>query len=359
VFYSTFSKKKSQKNNPKKTKKMPTLNIKLSNGSSHEVVVESITEGTVFDLKKALAASIDIPAESQRVVYKGRILKDGDALSTVGLLDGVALHVVRSVAAAGGATTTTSSNNSAPTPAPAPVPAPNNNSNPPPPPPPVNNPNPFASLFGGAPQTQQQQPQQQGFGGGAGGANPFAAMMMPPPPGMMGGNPNQMAAAAQMLQSNPQMQQMLSQLMQNPQMMRSVLQMDPTINSMPEPQRSQMLDLMTNPIMLQSMMSSVLGGGLGTGGAGAGVNPFAAMMGGGHQQQGAGSAAPNPFAAMLGGGMPGAGAGQMTNDQARTQYASQLQQLQSMGFPNEEANIRALIIAQGDVNFAIARLLGE
>lgn len=352
---------------------MPKLNIKLSNGASHEVVVDSLTEGTVFDLKKALATSIDIPAESQRVVYKGRILKDGDALSTVGLLNGVALHVVRSVAVAGATPTS-----SAPIPVPASTGSSNNNSsnntssnNPPP----AANPNPFASLFGGAP----QQSQQNGFGGGGGVPNPFTGGgggMMPPPP-MMGGfggmgnnNPNQMAAAAQMLQSNPQMQQMLGQLMQNPQMMRSVLQMDPTISSMPEPQRSQMLDLMTNPIMLQSMMSGVLGGGAGAGGgmgrAGGGGNPFAAMLGGQqqHQQQGGGGAnqnnnntAVNPFAAMLGGGMPGAG--QMTNDQARTQYASQLQQLQSMGFPNEEANIRALIIAQGDVNFAIARLLGE
>lgn len=39
-------------------------------------------------------------------------------------------------------------------------------------------------------------------------------------------------------------------------------------------------------------------------------------------------------------------------------YREQLQQLREMGFPNEDANIAALQQAQGNVQFALERLLG-
>lgn len=40
------------------------------------------------------------------------------------------------------------------------------------------------------------------------------------------------------------------------------------------------------------------------------------------------------------------------------QYASQLQQLQDMGFTDAAANIRALVATSGNVNAAIERLFG-
>lgn len=38
-------------------------------------------------------------------------------------------------------------------------------------------------------------------------------------------------------------------------------------------------------------------------------------------------------------------------------FASQLEQLHGMGFTDDAANIRALTVAQGNVNFAVERLL--
>jgi len=39
-------------------------------------------------------------------------------------------------------------------------------------------------------------------------------------------------------------------------------------------------------------------------------------------------------------------------------FASQLDQLASMGFPDRQANIQALVLTSGDVNAAVERLLG-
>ena len=40
-------------------------------------------------------------------------------------------------------------------------------------------------------------------------------------------------------------------------------------------------------------------------------------------------------------------------------YASQLQQLRDMGFPNDAANVQALVRTSGNVNGAVERLLGN
>lgn len=61
----------------------------------------------------------------------------------------------------------------------------------------------------------------------------------------------------------------------------------------------------------------------------------------------------NPFASLLGLNIPGP---EPVTD-PETTYATQLQQLQDMGFVNREENIRALQATGGNVNAAVERLL--
>merc|ERR1712151_877078 len=128
-----------------------------------------------------------------------------------------------------------------------------------------------------------------------------------------------------------------------------------------------------------------MGGGAGApmGGAGAPMGGAGAPMGGagGPQtpaaQGGAQQAAPpNPMfnpemmqqmmMAMQGGmgnGMMGGGGGGGLANPADTRppeerYATQVQQLESMGFPDKHSNLQALAQSNGDVNQAINCLLG-
>jgi ubiquilin len=89
---------------------------------------------------------------------------------------------------------------------------------------------------------------------------------------------------------------------------------------------------MMDPRNLQAMAQ--LQQAMGSGGGG-GVEPFAALGG-------------------LGGlaGMGGASA-----QPPETRFASQLQQLQDMGFPDQPSNLQALVATGGNVNAAVERLL--
>lgn len=77
------------------------------------------------------------------------------------------------------------------------------------------------------------------------------------------------------------------------------------------------------------------------------------------------AAAPNPFAAFGGlGGFPldfgnfgGAASTPAANVNLEELYASQLTQLNDMGFSNREQNLRALQATQGNVHAAVERLL--
>jgi ubiquilin len=55
---------------------------------------------TVIDLKQKLSSSdfADIPAERQRLIFSGRVLKDTDTLSSANIKDGHTIHLVRGAA---------------------------------------------------------------------------------------------------------------------------------------------------------------------------------------------------------------------------------------------------------------------
>jgi ubiquilin len=200
--------------------------------------------------------------------------------------------------------------------------------------------NPLAGLLGGA-----------GAGGAAAGANPFASLFgpgggfgttpttSPPPAASAGGgtpsgttdrnqpNPfdnimglfNQPQAGAG-ADTNP-LAQMTAQMMQNPEMMRSAM----------------------NMLNAGGMPGAMPGA---TGGADAGASPA------------------NPFASLFG---PGGGAGMFQPPATQTppdnrppeeRYESQLRQLNDMGFFDFDTNVTALRRSGGSVHGAIEFLLG-
>ena len=77
-----------------------TLNIKLDGGSEVPVTVAS-TEVTVLELKEACVEASGIPAPEQRMIFKGRVLKDGQTLSSYKIESGVTVHLGKSTVAKG------------------------------------------------------------------------------------------------------------------------------------------------------------------------------------------------------------------------------------------------------------------
>jgi|TARA_R110002003_G_scaffold228_7_gene16640 ubiquilin len=75
-----------------------TINVKVGNDNKHVITLPTTT--TVADLKTKLSASeyADVPAERQRLIYSGRVLKDHDTLGGVKIKDGHTIHLVKSAA---------------------------------------------------------------------------------------------------------------------------------------------------------------------------------------------------------------------------------------------------------------------
>ena len=75
-----------------------TFNIKSSSDSKHVVTVPETM--TVLELKTKLSTAefADVPAERQRLIYSGRVLKDADPLSTYKIKDGNTVHMVKGAA---------------------------------------------------------------------------------------------------------------------------------------------------------------------------------------------------------------------------------------------------------------------
>jgi ubiquilin len=235
-------------------------------------------------------------------------------------------------------------------------------------------------------------PSQGGFGGlpGLGGMPGMGGF----PAGMP--NMNDPAALSAMMQ-NPMMQQML----QNPELMmqvrswissysyifpspRQMARMNPQLNSMLQanPQLEAVLTdpeamrRMADPANLQAMIQMqqamqqlqrsglAPAGGLGMPPMGGGMfpgfpAPAAAPVAAGNTTIGgldfssllSGAGAPQPSTASFS-APPSA-----TSRSPEVRFESQLQQLEGMGFTDREANVRALIASNGNVNSAVERLL--
>ncbi|XVF00767.1 hypothetical protein REPUB_Repub04eG0029700 [Reevesia pubescens] len=72
------------------------VNIRCSNGT--KFTVRTSLESTVGSFKAVLAQNCDIPADQQRLIYKGRILKDDQILRSYGLQADHTVHMVRGFA---------------------------------------------------------------------------------------------------------------------------------------------------------------------------------------------------------------------------------------------------------------------
>ena len=72
-----------------------TINIKSTNA---KYTVSVPLTWSVLDLKSKLSASeyADVPASAQRLIYSGRVLKDGDSLESYKVKDGNTVHLVKS-----------------------------------------------------------------------------------------------------------------------------------------------------------------------------------------------------------------------------------------------------------------------
>ena len=126
------------------------------------------------------------------------------------------------------------------------------------------------------------------------------------------------AAMMGAMMSNPQLMQQMAALMQNnPALLETMMQSHPLLQNLPPEQRAA-----TMQMVLQMMQNGSVPGGFGYQGA------------------------PNQTA-------------QSSSANAQQTYASQLETLRGMGFPNESANLSALQMSGGNVEMAISRLLGE
>lgn len=329
---------------------MSTINIhiKSAGDKKHEVLVD--TASTIEDLKVIISAAADIPAENQRLIYSGKVLKDAETVASYKIQDGHTVHLVKS--AKGAAKAAPAATEAASTTPAAPA-VPSNIA--------LGQGlfNPLADLTGARYAGYSQLPSALMFG----------------PDGGMGAfpDPEQMSAAMQ----SPMFQEQMNALLLNPQMLDFLIAQNPQLRAM-GPQVRQMLQLpmfrqmMLNPETMRAMMS-LRGQGEATGAFPApGLNPTVAddgegAAGAGAAAAGAGDAAANPFADLLRGGMPpfdpamfgaapAAPAAQDTRP-PEERYENQLRQLNDMGFFDFDQNVAALRRSGGSVQGAIEFLL--
>eukprot|EP00922_Rhytidocystis_sp_ex-Travisia-forbesii_P053334 GHVS01079086.1.p1 GENE.GHVS01079086.1~~GHVS01079086.1.p1 ORF type:complete len:425 (-),score=107.75 GHVS01079086.1:278-1552(-) len=393
------------------------LLLKVSGGQQFELKVSR--EDTVKRVKERAEKECSIPVAQQRLIYRGRILKDDSSIQSHDVADGHTMHLVKSSAAAGGAATAESTSGATATTTPdatAPTPA---SGIPPPAAAPTGVPAP-AGAAGMDPFMQMMM----GMGGGGmsgamGGAGVPGAMVGGGMPGVMGagGMPGAMGGGGmtgamgggggapmggmgggmagmagmdpqflQQMMSSPMVQNMMQEVMSNPDMLRSMTQNNPMLQQMVgNPMLQQMLsDPQTIQAALQmnqayaqgQQQQATLQGTAGTttttttgnttttttdGSAGAQVAP------GGAPAAGTGNFAemimqqmqnnPQLMAQMMAMGGGGMGAPPVSNMNPADRFSSQLTQLQEMGFIDRESNIQALQETNGDVNAAIGRLL--
>lgn len=220
-------------------------------------------------------------------------------------------------------------------------------------------PNPWGGGGGGSTQpaantTASSNPQSGNSGNSTPSANPFGALGG----GGLGGagmNSDMMRGAMDMLRQNPDMMRSMINTM-NPQLANNPRMQEMLTNALPE---------MTNPAVMQALdqinqgyetlrreaprfwesmgMPGNMGGAMG-GGMDSNMRQMMQQMGG------------------LGSGSPaGLGGGQTVTPapDAETRFASQLEQLEMMGFSDKAANIEELTRTGGNVEAAVDRLLSR
>ncbi|KAH6643161.1 hypothetical protein C7974DRAFT_302681 [Boeremia exigua] len=357
-----------------------TFNVKAANDQKHVLTLPATT--TVADLKTKLSTPeyADIPAERQRLIYSGRVLKDPDTLGGVEVKDGHTIHLVKGAASnarqnpANQGTASTAGGAGTPTPqVPTNIAAGTGN-------------NPLAGLTGARYAGFHGLPSMDMFGadGGMGPPpNPDAMLEMMDNPmflSQMNEAMNNPAVVDMMLQSpmirdNPMLQQMLRnpdmrRMMFSPDMMRMQLQMQRSMNgdgnggamaapgatdNTPQPGSTTARDGATaTPAPQNAAGAANPFAAFGGAGAGTNANPFASLFAGGAnpfapQTQGQGNptpgtdatqnsqntpANPNPFGNLFGGaegGQPNPIADAARNIMQNPQAMQQMMQMMGGG----------------------------
>lgn len=360
-----------------------SITIKSSGDTKYEVTVSPTR--TVLELKNEIADKSSVPADRQRLIYSGKVLKDTETVASYKVQTGHTIHLVKSAGPKtnntdnGGAAASTdatrnesesSGNNSG---VPSNIAAGQGSFNP------------LADLTGARYAGYTQLP---------------SASMFGPDGGMNSGMPDPEQMSEMM--SNPMFQESMNAMLSNPQMLDYMINQSPQLRAM-GPQAREMLQsplfrqMMSNPEMMRSMMQMGRGGAGGAGGfpgfggqGGAdafpapGANPTvdsnddADATGATNENANASTNAPaNPFASMFPGGMPpmdpfallggaggagGAGAGQAApqdNRPPEERYEEQLRQLNDMGFFDFDRNVAALRRSGGSVQGAVEYLLSS
>jgi ubiquilin len=127
---------------------------------------------------------------------------------------------------------------------------------------------------------------------------------------------------------SPEYQQLMGQLLQDPQFVQSLIQSNPQLAQLYQTNPELIRQMLSSPEFIQNVMQ--LQGMMDQGG----------HDHGGEEQHG------------------GEGTG-YTHEEAKVIFATQLQQLKDMGFSDEESNITALIAANGNVDGAIDVLMSS
>lgn len=218
-------------------------------------------------------------------------------------------------------------------------------------------PNPWNNSAGG---TQANTRSTTAGDGRTGGIAGLGALGTPELERMAGGLPDS-TVFSQVLQ-NPAMSQMMQSLLSNPQYINQIFNMNPQLRAMME-SNTQLREMMQNPeflrqlaspetlqqiLTLQQSLSSMLGRQQ----SNQGQNQTAGT---------AGNTGMDFLMQMFGGLGAGGNLGVPNNRNAPPEelYATQLAQLQEMGFFDTQENIRALIATSGNVHAAVERLLGN
>ncbi|KAI0275459.1 hypothetical protein BC834DRAFT_50961 [Gloeopeniophorella convolvens] len=355
--------------------------INVKGPSELKLQITINTDKTVADLKQAIAEKSDVPADRQRLIYSGRVLKDEDQLSVYKIQTSHTIHMVK------GAARTTGASSSAQTSTSQPLPTMQTGQN-------VHDP-------------LTQLNSHMGYGLMAG-LNPFADMGLNP------NDPNML----QTMMNSPEFLQQMSSVMSNPAVLDQVIASNPQFAAMgPQVreifQSERFRQMMSNPESLRNMLQMTAM--MRNAGLDPLANPFGASPQSGFPAPGnpnvppastTGATAPgsattpatggtpgqagtlpgpnpflNPFGAdpnallqfLGGGGSAGAGAGGLFGGGGGTPFGGppppadtrspeerfqvQLQQLQDMGFTNASQNVRALLATGGNVHSAIEYIL--
>jgi len=342
--------------------KQVSFKVKTSSDGNHTITMSEAA--TVLDLKTKLSGDDyeKVPADRQRLIYSGRVMKNEDPLSKYNIKSGNTIHMVKSAqsnvaqnpAASPGAATGSAARSAPGVPTNMAAGTANN---------------PLAGLTGARYAGHMALPGADMFGADGGVSSNYPEFMQITNNFQMGAPPSE-DAMAQMLE-DPNVQQTMNEALNNPALIDMMIQSTPALRNNPHAremfQSPEFRRMLTNPEAMRqaaqfrrmmggaggagafpapgvtdttpgaagtpnqpnnaaanpfAMLGGAGGAGLGAGAGAGGANPFAALFGQPNQTPGQTGAAPaagatgtpganpdaaaNPFASLLGGGgLPG------------------------------------------------------